>query len=97
MRQLAFIISPASRCLDGAPPLLGIEALFARGGAWFRRPSLFGPPGGVLQQRHEARARRFAILRLRAVFAAVDEEDTVAREAMAGERAEALLHVGGPR
>jgi hypothetical protein len=46
-----------------------------------------------LYQRDEACTRRVAILRLRAMLAAVDEEDTPSRHSLAGERQQALLDV----
>src|SRR5262245_61035849 len=61
----------------------------------FCRPALFRPPGRVLEQRRQPGARRFTILRLRAMFAAVDDEDAIARQATAGERDEAALDVIG--
>ena len=79
----SFLISPrrffdARRC--SRAPAFGVVA---------RRR--FGRVGRTLKQRHEPCARRVAILRLRAMLAAVDEEHALRRHSLAGERQQALL------
>src|SRR5216110_1709487 len=69
-----FVMPLPPRRLHVAAPLLRRETLLARAGAWSGGTPLLRPLRGVLQERDEPRARGVAILRLRPVFAAVDEQ-----------------------
>jgi hypothetical protein len=46
----------------------------------------------VLEKRGEPGSRRFAILRLRAMLPAIDEQDIVCNHAAAGKAPQTLLH-----
>src|SRR3954454_7904937 len=95
--MVSVVGSAPPRRLDLAAPFLRRDPLFARPCARPGRTARFRPPGGVLQQGDQARTRRLAILRLRPVLAAVDQQHAVGGQAAAGERRQALLDVAGQR
>jgi len=89
------VASAASQRLHFAPLPLRFQPLLLRGPLWLRRPARPGPPGGVLQQSDEPRTCGLAVLPLRAMLAAVDEEHAVGRHAIAGEPDEPISDVDG--
>src|SRR5262249_41032244 len=74
-----------------AAPFFRVETPFARRTGRARRPAAFRPLRSVPQQRDETCARRLAILRLRAMLAAVDDEDARVGDAVARHGDEPLL------
>src|SRR3984893_14779253 len=87
----------APRHFHRAPPFLRCEPPFTRG---CFRSGRFAPllaPRRLLWPWDETRARGLAVLRLRAMFAAVDQQHAVGTHPASGERDDPLLHVGRQR
>ena len=86
-----------AQLLDRAAPFFRRDSLLARGGLRLRGPPFLGAACRVLEKRGEPGSRRLAILRLRAMLPAVDEQDIVCNHAAAGEAPQTLLHLVGQR
>ncbi len=91
------VVSPRGGHRFHAGPLtLRLQPPLLRAAARLRRPA--GLRAERLgDERHEPRPRRLAVLRLRAVLAAVHDEHAVTGHAAACERRKARLHVRGER
>jgi hypothetical protein len=91
------IASARSACLDGAPPFFHGESLLACGPGRPGAPPLLRWRQRLLHERDQPVARRFPVLLLGPVFAAVDEQHAIGRHAAAGQPAQSLLHIGRQR
>src|SRR3954469_1731098 len=73
------------------------QALLALTLAWPRGAARLRAVRRLLDEGDEPAAGRLAVHRLRAVLPAVDDQDALGREPLAGERDEPRLHLGGQR
>src|SRR5262245_27699401 len=101
LRSSRFVASdPGPARLDPRSPALLFEAALLRRAGRLRSLPLPGPRGRLTEEPLEPLARRGAVLRLRAVRAAVDEEYAVGAHPSSGEAGESrldLLRKGGGR
>ena len=96
---LLFVVSTGATAelLHGAPFLFRGEPIFARGSFRFGRTPALRAARCALDERIQPDACGFAILCLRAMLAAVDQQDVVGRHAGASELAQPLFDVGWER
>ena len=97
-RELVFVAEgPAPQALHfGSQLLCGQSPLFG-GPARLRGLAWSEPSGGLPNQRGEACPSGLAVLSLRAMFAAVEYQNTLGRHAPTGERGQSRFDVWGKR
>src|SRR6478672_9829952 len=81
----------APLCLDSAPAFFGLQSLLTGRFGRPRFPASLRPSCRLLNERDQPPERSFAVARLRAVFAAVDLQDTVGCQPVARQGNQPLL------